>query len=83
MGSHEVPADGATPVYTAVVEAVAAEKGVNPLSLEPPLYDVLDPEALDSLYHSPSRVQTPLRISFSYADCTVTVHSEGDITVEQ
>jgi len=83
MGSHEVPADGATPVYTAVVEAVAAEKEVDPLSLEPPLYDVLDPEALHSLCRSPSRVQTPLRIRFSYANCTVTVDSEGDITVER
>lgn len=82
MGSHEVAYDGSDPVYTAVVEAVAAEKGVDPLSLEPPLYDVLDPEALDSLYESPTtRQETPLRISFTYADCTVTVQNDGRITV--
>ncbi|MFD1515260.1 HalOD1 output domain-containing protein [Halomarina rubra] len=82
MGFHEASYDGSDPIYTAVVEAVAETKGVDPLSLEPPLYDVLDPEALDSLYSSPTRTETPLRVSFSYADCTVTVDSDGQILIE-
>ncbi|RKD94639.1 HalOD1 output domain-containing protein [Halopiger aswanensis] len=35
-----------------VVEAIAAAEGVDPADLEPPLYDVLDPDALDTLADS-------------------------------
>lgn len=82
MSSQQASYDEADPVYTEVVRAVAREKGVDPLTLDPPLYDVLDPEALDSLYRSGRSPRTPLEVSFSYADCTVTVDDEGSVRVE-
>ena len=82
MGSHEASYDGGVPVYLAVVEAVAAERGVDPLSLKPPLYEVLDPEALDALCDRPKRTGAPVRITFSYAGCTVIVDTNGSIVVD-
>ena len=82
MGSHDASFDGVVPVYTAIVEAVAETKGVDPLSLEPPLYDVLDPEALDALCDSTTRCQSPVHVEFVYSDCTVTVAPGGTIVVE-
>ena len=83
MRSHEASSDEDVPTYVEVVEAVAAEKGVDPLALEPPLYDVLDPEALDALYGSPVDSGATLRVRFSYAGCTVVVDAEGRIDVER
>ncbi|MFC5973009.1 HalOD1 output domain-containing protein [Halomarina salina] len=81
MSSHEVSYGESTPVYAVVVEAVAAEKGVDPLSLKPPLYDVLDPEALDALYDATSETSSHVQVVFSYADCTVTVNANGTVDV--
>lgn len=69
-------------VSDAVVEAVAAAERVCPAQLEP-LYDHVDPEALDELF-GPTR--TGMReafghTSFSYAGYLVTVHSDGEITI--
>ncbi|WP_227353818.1 HalOD1 output domain-containing protein [Haladaptatus salinisoli] len=70
--------DGRRP-SEAVVEAVAAVEGVPALQLDPPLYHVLDPEALDSLLTGGSR---PERIAFSYHGYDVDVRRDGHITVE-
>jgi len=64
-----------------IVEAVAETAGVDPLEL-PPLYETIDPEAIDTLIadSEASRSTSPDVIKFAYADHTVTVY--GDQTVE-
>ena len=62
---------------TEVIRAIAAEEGVDALELSPPLYDVIDPDALDALFHNTSG-----RIAFEYRGYTVTVTSEGTVTTE-
>lgn len=70
-------------VSTAVVYAVSDVVGRDPVSL-PPLANVIDPDALDTLFrpwngdgHSRGHV------SFRYANCRVTVDDGEQVTVDQ
>lgn len=71
----------ATDVATAVVSAVASTTDSRIEEL-PPLYDVIDPDALNGVFerrpNAPS--QSGVRVTFSIADCTVTV-TDGSVTV--
>ena len=64
-----------------VVSTVAEAKDVDPLELEP-LYSVVDPDALNSMF-SPSKGSPPttMELSFSLADCEVTVRGDGEVAV--
>ena len=61
---------------TRVIGTVADELGVDPLEC-PPLYDHVDPTALNALFDG--RSATHGTVTFEYAGYTVTVTSEGDI----
>jgi hypothetical protein len=61
----------------AVVEAVAREAGVRPVDL-PPLYDTIDPDALDQLL--PTDDLGLLR--FRYGGYDVTLSGADDVRVE-
>lgn len=37
---------------TRVIETVARREGISPASLQPPLYEVVDPDALDEMFRS-------------------------------
>jgi hypothetical protein len=65
-----------TTVSEQVVEQVARATGTDPLEL-PPLYDSIDPDALDSLARGPGDVE----VSFEYAGQEVCVESGGAIRV--
>lgn len=69
------------PVSTKVLDEVAAFKGTEPTELQPPLYDVIDPDALDSLFSERGGSSHGGRISFAYSDCEVVVESDGRVTV--
>ena len=73
------PHDG--DVSETVVTAVAAATGIDPLELEP-LYYVVDPDALNSLFDS-SRTysSTPKEFRFTMAGCEVVVRDQGEVTV--
>lgn len=66
-----------------VIEAVAAATGADPTTM-PPLYDAIDPDALDSALDSLSRGTRQSRegsISFRFNGCCVTVHADGRTVV--
>lgn len=63
-------------ILLGVVEKVAACSNIDPLDL-PPLYDELDPDALETLIAS----MTEGEVSFRYAGHPVTVTGEKEITV--
>ncbi|ADB62911.1 hypothetical protein Htur_4073 (plasmid) [Haloterrigena turkmenica DSM 5511] len=67
-----------TPVY-AIVSAVAEAEGVDSIDL-PPLYNVIDPEALNALFTSDSG--TVSSVEFEYAGYSVVVRGEGDVVVQ-
>ncbi|WP_090615862.1 HalOD1 output domain-containing protein [Natrinema salaciae] len=70
-----------------VIAAVAEQEGVDPMELEPPeyeaLYDVVNPEALDSLFEMRSNGQErPTgRVEFPFCGYHVVVRSDGEVEV--
>lgn len=66
----------------AVVERVAALEGADPTELEP-LFEVIDPEALDMLIESECDPdESDLRIEFTYHGHDVTVTARGTIHID-
>lgn len=71
---YEIGADES--VSTAVVRAVSAVEGRDPRSLRP-LTDVLDPDALDTLFEARSNGRPRIggHLSFVYSNCVVTIEN--------
>lgn len=65
-------------VSTAVVVALAEAKGLDPLELDEPLHDWLDPDALDAVIESIENGH----IAFDAGSHRVRVESDGTITVD-
>ena len=63
---------------TAVVERVAAREGVDHTELVP-LFDAIDPDALDTLVESSRRNDAAMQLTFSYNGYDVTVTGQGEI----
>lgn len=78
---YDVDADES--VSAAVIRAVSAVEGRDPSSIRP-LFEVVDPDALDALF-APRGDGTPRaggRVSFVYGDSRVTVDNAEYVTVE-
>jgi len=60
-----------------IVDHVASATGTDPLEL-PPLYESVDPDALNALVSGPGDVE----VSFLYADREVCVESGGEISID-
>lgn len=60
-----------------VARALAAVKDVDPCMLDPPLYEVVDIEALERLVESGAT-----RIQFAYGPHEVSVDGDGTVTVD-
>ena len=74
-------AEASVPVSTRVIEAVAATDGRSPTELEAPLSDVIDPDALNTLFDSSDGVSQG-ELTFSYCGHAVTVHADGRVQIE-
>jgi hypothetical protein len=72
------------PPSTRIVRAVAAAEGVDPAELSPPLYDVVDTDAVDALFASGGSQPPPVgtRVSFTYNGYRVRVEGDGEVSVE-
>lgn len=69
------------PASEAVVRAVAEFKGVGPVEIEP-LYDVVDPEALDAVVEGADRIREPAcSVSFRIEDVHVRVSTDRRVYV--
>ncbi|RQG87779.1 hypothetical protein EA462_12965 [Natrarchaeobius halalkaliphilus] len=66
----------------AVVQRVATATD-RPATQLPPLYDAIDPEALDAVFRSGSTGSSEIAIEFRYAGYRVTIDSTGQIEMEQ
>jgi len=71
-----------TPPAMAVVETIAVALDREATALEP-LYESVDPDALDALLQSNGSSATPrdLTVTFTVADRQVTVHGSGEVVV--
>ena len=68
-----------------VVERVAAAENVDPAELEPPLFDVVDPDALDVLFNT---METGAgldmgAVRFAYHGYDVSVSADGTVSVSE
>lgn len=71
-------------VTEAVISTVADVTDSDPTSMTP-LYDVVDPEALDKLFRTDGlgTDRTPSRIEFAYGGCDVAVTGDGVVRVSR
>lgn len=67
-------------IGVSIVRAVATVADVDSLSLQPRLYDVIDPDALETLVSS-SSTESDVRITFQFGVYEVTVTQTGTIWV--
>ncbi|WP_276300586.1 HalOD1 output domain-containing protein [Halorussus lipolyticus] len=73
------------PLSAAVVDAVADAADVDPAEIGTPLYDQIDPDALDNLF-SDRHNGMPRgsgHVVFSLLDYEVTVYSDGYVVVRE
>lgn len=66
-------------VAMTVVSTVAVYSNTDPTQMTP-LATVIDPDALDMVFHS---CEPDLQVTFPYANYEVTVHGTNDITLTQ
>lgn len=79
---YPVPEDESVTVH--LVRAIATAADVDPADLTPPLYEVVDPEALEALFAPTAGGATRRgRVEFAYDDYRVTVSagSDGEVTI--
>ena len=67
---------------TKVVRRVAAVTDREVIQL-PPLYETIDPEALDAIVDSVSTDASSLVCRFTYEECRITVDGSGAVSVEE
>lgn len=65
-----------------VVRKIADRESVDPLEL-PPLYESVDPEALDALVETGDRSGSVRKIEFVYNDYSVHVTGEGTVQIDE
>lgn len=64
-----------------IIQTIAEQKGVDPDAL-PPLYDYINPDALDSLFESTQATNRHSgHLKFSYAGHLITVSFDQDRTI--
>lgn len=71
-------AENDRPVSERVVEAVAAVEGSSPLELDRPLYDAIDPDALNAIVGTRNGCDV---VEFGYLGYRVSVRSDGETTI--
>lgn len=67
-----------TPATTALLEALDEQTAVDPMTA-PPLYEALDPDALERLLQSVATDEPAIEIHFEYAGMELTVSSSGAV----
>lgn len=82
--SQKVEMGGPEQLSTSVIEAIADHKGVDPTALEPPLFDAVDPDALDSLFTNgeDTPAETTGHVTFAYNGIEVQVTNTGDVRID-
>lgn len=72
------------PMSQTIVETVADAEDVDPAELTPPLYDVVDTDALDEFIDAtPVTDGANIRVTFTYHGYEITVLGDGHVTVEE
>lgn len=74
---------GAESFTETVIEAVAEREGMDPVDLTPPLYDMIDPDAVNELLASiPDEHRADVELTFTYSGYQITVQGNGHGRIE-
>lgn len=66
-----------------ILEAIAERDGSAASTMEPPLYEIVDPDALDQLLGGNGRdTQPPVTVRFEYAGHRIVAGSDGTLEIE-
>lgn len=67
-----------------VIRRVAALEGVDPVALNPPLSEMINPRALDTLFppDSDKEQQSIESLTFTYCGYTITISGDREVTIE-
>lgn len=83
--SFTYQSDPGQPLSEAIISAVASAEDVDQLELadeHEPLYNAIDPTALDSLFHSSGSTGGSVGVvTFEYAGYRITVDQTGQVTL--
>lgn len=66
-----------------IVEKVAARESVDPVDLSVPLFEVIDPDAMNTLVRTVDQQPSdyPFQIKFTYYGYEITVSGDGSVNV--
>lgn len=69
----------------AVISAVAEAEGCDPVDIEEPLHDVVDPDSLDGLFNSTrgGSSQLPVEVTFPFCGYEVRVRNDGEVRLSE
>ncbi|WP_436925373.1 HalOD1 output domain-containing protein [Halosimplex amylolyticum] len=70
--------DAGDQISLEVIETIANVTDADPLTMEPPLYDVVDTDALDSLYQNGAEAS----VEFEYNGYTIAIDGDRTVTVD-
>lgn len=81
MSSAEADATGN--LSETIVELIADLEGVDPVELTPPLYSVINPDALESLFDTSASDESPPsgHVCFHYCGYEIRVESDGELAI--
>lgn len=65
-----------------IIECVASAEGVGPTEVTPPLYDAVDPDALERLFSSRRSTSLEGTLAFDYSGHDVRVFTGEEVVVE-
>ncbi|WP_425603027.1 HalOD1 output domain-containing protein [Halosolutus gelatinilyticus] len=81
MPTCRPPSDERSRLLTRIVAEVAGVRDRPPEPESRPLYDIVDPEALERVVRSAA--DASLEIRFEYDGCTVTIDADGRVTADR
>ncbi|QLD89619.1 hypothetical protein HWV07_11495 [Natronomonas salina] len=84
MGSETLQEHGSTEsVVVTILSEIAQREGDPPEELSPPLYDVIDPDVLETLFSNPSysASRDTITLEFTYLDYRIAVRGPDDIEI--
>lgn len=82
-GNGTTTSTDADAVSEAIVTEIADAEGVSPLDVSPPLYEAIDPDALEAVIASMQSQPTEQggRLEFAYSGYDVTVTEDSSVAV--
>lgn len=83
-GRYRVTYDGGMDLSVLIVSAISSITGTDPVKIDPPLNEAIDPDALDRLFDDrPGGLpREGGHLVFYLGGCRVTVYSDGELVID-